>query len=89
MEYFGDETDVRKIFVNLLAPGRCGINFKSVIFELIVQNSSLGTHHEITFRWMPHNLTNEKSVLAQVMAWCHYLNQYWPRSMLSCGITRP
>ena len=34
------------------------------------------------------------SWLVQVMAWCrqatsHYLSQYWPRSMLPNGITRP
>ena len=34
---------------------------------------------------MPHDLTDDKSTLVQVMAWCHqatshYLNQCWPRS---------
>ena len=37
--------------------------------------------------WMSLNLTNEKSALVQVMAWCHqstshYLSQCWPRSLL-------
>ena len=33
-----------------------------------MQNSFLGTYHEIAPRWMLKNLTNEKSTLAQVMA---------------------
>ena len=46
------------------------------------------------YSWMPQNLTNQKSTLIQVMAWCrqatsHYLNQCWPSSMSPCGITRP
>ena len=43
---------------------------------------------------MSQNLIDEKSILVQVMAWCHqttshYLSQCWPRSMLPHGITRP
>ena len=43
---------------------------------------------------MPHNLTNEKSTLVQVITWClqrtsHYLSQCWPRSMSPYGITVP
>ena len=33
--------------INCLAPGRCDCNFKSIIFKLILQNSSLGTQREI------------------------------------------
>ena len=67
--------------------------FYCMIFKLIIQNSSLGTHCEIAYRWMPHNLTNEKPTLVQVMAWCHqatshYLSQCWPRSMSPYDITR-
>ena len=41
---------------------------------------------------MPWDLTNDKSTLVQVMAWCHqatshYLSQCWPWSMSSYGIT--
>ena len=40
------------------------------------------------------NLTDDKSTLVQVMAWCHqatshYLSQYWPSSMSPYGVTRP
>ena len=45
-------------------------------------------------RWMPLDLTDDKSTLVQVMAWCHqatshYLNQCWPRSPMPYGITMP
>ena len=79
---------------NWLAPGRCGCNFKSIIFKLIIQEGSLGTCYEITFKWMPHSLTNKKSTLVQVMAWCHQatshnLSQCWLRSMSPYGVTKP
>ena len=80
----------RKYWVNSLAPGACGSNVKSMIFKFIIQNSGM----RITFRWMPHNLINEKSTLVQVMAWCseatsHYLIQCWPNSLLLFCINRP
>ena len=48
----------------------------------------------LPFRWMSLDLTDDKSTLVQVMAWCHqatshYLSQCWPRSLSSYGITRP
>ena len=48
--------------------GKWGRNFKSMIFELILWNSSLDTHDQIAHRCMPQNLTMEKSALVQVMA---------------------
>ena len=49
---------------------------------------------EIALRWMSLDLTDDKSTLAQVMAWCHqatshYLSWCWPRSVLPYGVTRP
>ena len=43
---------------------------------------------------MPQDLTDDKSTLVQVMAWCrlatsHYLNQCWPRFPMPYGVTRP
>ena len=43
---------------------------------------------------MSMDLTDDKSTLVQVMAWCrqatsHYLSQCWPRSMSPHGVTRP
>ena len=49
-------------------------------------------HCEIALMWMAQNLTHGKSILAQVMAWCHqatshyhYLSQCWPGSVASLG----
>ena len=49
---------------------------------------------DIALRYMPQNLTNEKSTLVQVIAWCRqatsrYLSQCQSRFMSPCGITRP
>ena len=49
---------------------------------------------ENAVRWMSLDLTDDKSTLVQVMAWCrqatsHYLSQCWPRSMSPNGVTRP
>ena len=42
---------------------------------------------------MPQDLTDDKSTLFQLMAWCrqatsHYLNQCWPRSPTPYSVTR-
>ena len=63
---------------NSLAPGRCGIYFKIVMFKLIVQNSCWDTHHEIALSGMPQNLTNSKSTLVHIMAWCHQTTSHYP-----------
>ena len=79
---------------NSLAPGRFQFNFRWVIFKLTLVNGGWGISYEIALRWMPLELTDEKSTLVQVMAWCHratshYLSQCWPRSMSPNGVTRP
>ena len=80
--------------INSLAPGRCGCNFRNIIFELISWIDTLSATSKIVVRWMPQNSSDDKSTLVQVMAWCgqatnHYLNQCWPRSMSSYGVARP
>ena len=77
---------------NSLDPGRCGSRYKSMIFKLITQYSSLGTHSEIALRQIQQSLINEKLALDEMIAWCHqatshYMSQCWPRSMLPYGIT--
>ena len=57
-------------------------------------NGGWGISYEITLRWMPLDLTDDKSTLVPVMAWCrqatsHCLSQWWPRSMSPNGVTRP
>ena len=49
---------------------------------------------KIVLKWMPMDLTDGKSTLVQVMAWCrqatsHYLSQCWPRSLSPYGVIRP
>ena len=53
-----------------------------------------GIAGEIAQRWMSLDLTDDKSALVQIMAWCrqatsHYLSQCWPRPMSPYGVTRP
>ena len=82
--------------INSLAPGRFEGNFRSVIFKLIIKKlvtevSSVKLPSPECHRTL---LTNDKSTLVQVMAWCcqatsHYLSQCWPSFLLPYGITRP
>ena len=78
---------------NSLTPGRLEWNLISVIFSLILVNGGWGIKCETALRCMSLNLTEDKSTLVKVMAWCrqatsHYLSQCWPRSLPSYGITR-
>ena len=57
-------------------------------------NGGWGISYEIALRWMPLDLTNDKSTLVQVMVLCrqassHYLSQCWPSSLSPYGVTRP
>ena len=79
---------------NSLTPGRFQFNFRKVIFRLTLVNGGWGISYEIVLRWMPQDLTDDKSTLVQVMAWCrqaasHYLNQCRPISVSPYGTTRP
>ena len=56
-------------------------------------NGGWDIFYEIALRWMPLDLTGDRSTLVQVMAWCrqatrHYLSQCWPRSLSPYGVTR-
>ena len=53
-----------------------------------------GISCKIVLRWMPQDLTDDKSTLVQVMAWYHQatshcLSQCWHRFMSQYGVTRP
>ena len=57
-------------------------------------NGGWSISYEIALRWMPLALTDNKSTVVQVMAWCrqatrHFLSQCWHRSMSPNGVTRP
>ena len=56
---------------NSLAPGRFQFNFRKVIFKLTLVNGGWSISYKIALRWMPQDLTDDKSTLVQVMAWCH------------------
>ena len=77
-------------WVNSLAPGRLQRNFRKIIFQLILVIDGCSISCKIVLNWMAMDLTDRKSTLVQVMAWCrqatnHYLSQCWPRSLSSLG----
>ena len=81
-------------FVNSLAPGRYINNLESVIFKHMFRIKFMNISCKIALRSVPQNLTNGKSTLVQVIAWCcqatrHYLSQCWPKSMSPYSVTRP
>ena len=84
--------------LNSLAPGKFQYNLgpkkKQLTSKLILVNSGWGISYEIALRWMPLDLTDDKSTLVQVIAWCrqatsHCLSQCWPRSTSPNRVTRP
>ena len=80
--------------INSLAPGRFERNFRYLIFQIISVIDGWGISCKIALRWMPLDLTDDKSTLVQVMDWCrqainHYMSQWWPRFMSPYGVTRP
>ena len=81
-------------WLNSLIPGRSGCNIKNVIFNLVLLIGLVRFADGNALRWMPEKLTDDKSTLVQVMAWCrqatsHYLSQVWLSSLSPCGVTRP
>ena len=79
---------------NSLDPGKFEWNFSYVIFKHILVIDDRGISCEIALTWKPQDLTDDKSTLVQVMAWCHqatshYLSHWWPWSLLPYGVTRP
>ena len=79
--------------INSLTPGRPRCHFKTAIFNLVLLFGIFTLSNDNALRWMPWNLTDDKSTLVQVMAWCrqatsHYLSQCWPSSMSPYGVTR-
>ena len=76
-----------------LAPGRSECDSKNIIFHLVLLIGIFSSSHDNALWWMPQDLTDDKSTLVQVMAWCrqatsHYLSQCWPRSVSPYGVTR-
>ena len=68
-----------QILLNSLAPGRSGCDSKNGIFNCVLLIGIFRSSHGNAFWWMPQDLTDDKSTLARVMAWCrqatsHYLS---------------
>ena len=79
--------------INSLAPGRSECDSKTGIFNLNLLIVIFRSSHGNAMRWMPQDLTDDKSTLGQVMAWCHqasnlHLNQCWPSSLTHICSTR-
>ena len=79
---------------NSMAPGRPRCHFKTAIFNDVLLIGIFTSSKDNALRWMPRDLTDDKSTLVRVMAWCcqatsHYLSQCWPSSMSLYGVTRP
>ena len=99
--YPGPSLNINTIFpgmgiplFNSLAPGKFEWNFSHVIFKQILVIDDWGISCEIALTWRPLDLTDDKSTLVQVMAWCrqatsHYLSQCSPSSLSPYGVTRP
>ena len=80
--------------INPLSPARCEWNLSSVIFERMWVIDGWSISGDIALRWMSPDLTDDKSTLVQVMAWCrqatsHYMSQCWPISVSLYAVTRP
>ena len=76
--------------INSLAPLWFQWNFVWIIFKLISVIGGRDMASEIVLRWLSLDLSDDKSTLVQVMAWCHqatshYLSQCWPRSLSPLG----
>ena len=64
-----------------MVPLRSGWDFKKAIINLVLLVAIVRCY-ENTRRWMPWDLTGDKSPLARVLTWCHqttclYLGQCW------------
>ena len=86
-------TAVDPTSLNSLAPGKFEWNFRSLIFQIISVIDGWGISSEIGLRWMLLDLTDDKSTLVLLMAWCrqatsHYLSQCWPILLSTHGVTR-
>ena len=68
--------------------------WKCIIFNLALLIGICKSSYDNVLRWMPQDITDDKSTMVQVMAWCrqatsHYPNQCWPRSPTPYWVTRP
>ena len=84
---------VTMVDINSLAPGS-EQDSKNAIFNLDLLIGSFRSFYDNALLWMPQDLTDDKSILVQVMAWCrqatsHYLSQCWLSLLSPYGVARP
>ena len=75
-------------FLNILASGKCGSNFKSIISYSLCRLFAWPPAEKMSAGESHKNLNSEQSALVQLMAWCrqatgHYTSQCWASSMTS------
>ena len=75
-------------------PGRSEYDSKNVISNLVLLIGIFRSTHDNALRWVPQDLTDDKSTLVQVMAWCrratgHYMSQSWLSPLSPYGVARP
>ena len=80
--------------IKFLAPGKFEWRFRYLIFQITSVIDGWGISCELALRVMALDLTDDKSTMVQVMAWCrqassHYLSQWWSRSLLLYCVIRP
>ena len=64
--------------VNSLAPGRTEWDSKNIIFNFVLLLGIFRSSNDNALWWMPQDLTDDKSTLVQVMAWCRQAtSHYW------------
>ena len=85
---------IRLHLYNSLAPERPRCHFETAIFNLVLLIGIFTSSKDNALRWMPWDLTDDKSTMVQVMACCrqatsHYLSQCWPSFLSPYGVTRP
>ena len=61
--------------------------FKSSIFKLVINNSSMVTLCKIVLKWMPRKFINIKSTLVQEMAWCRQASWVGKFTLLFASIS--
>ena len=88
------EWTLRVPSLNSLRTGGFWWKFRWILLKPITMIDGWDIFCEITLRRMSLDLTDDKSTLVQVMAWCrqatsHYLSWCWPRSLLPYNVTRP
>ena len=82
------------LYINSVAPGRCGCNVELAIFKIVSEVNILSIFCENALRWMPQDLIDDQLTGFQVMAWCHqapshYLIKCWYSAMSQYDFTKP